>query len=73
VAVDIHWDSAPLDRDYRAERAALDARHAREIAHPAPGETAAQRDQRHQRENQALEARYAKGKETHAKKLPDKQ
>ncbi len=67
VSVDLNWDSGPLDRAYRAEREAIEVRHAREISHPLPGENAAQREQRQARENQALEARYTRGKQTHAK------
>jgi hypothetical protein len=70
VAVNLRWDSAPLDRAYQSERADLDARHARETARPSAGESVKIRVQRQTNENQALERRYTQGKDSHARSLP---
>jgi hypothetical protein len=70
VAVNLRWDSGPLDLAYRNERRDMDERHAREIAHPPAGETVVIRDRRVASENKALEARYEQGKRDHMKSLP---
>jgi hypothetical protein len=70
IAVNLRWDSAPLDRAYHSERADLDARHARETARPGADESAKVRVQRQENENQALERRYTRGKDSHARSLP---
>lgn len=70
VAVNVNWDSGPLDRAYHTERVALDARHAREVASPIVGESATLRVQRQANENQALELRYTQGKTAHARVMP---
>ena len=70
IAINARWDSAPLDRAYRSERVDLDARHAREIARPSAGESVKIRVERQSNENQALERRYTKGKNSHARELP---
>ncbi len=70
VVVNLNWDSAPLDREYRAAKIELDARHAREISAPRAGETIVVRDRRHESENKALETRYERGKREHTRSLP---
>lgn len=70
VALDVKWDSGPLDLAYRHERADLDARHTREIAAPRAGESAARRNERQASESKALELRYTRGKASHARELP---
>jgi hypothetical protein len=70
VEVSAQWDSGPLDRDYGRQHADLVARHASEIATPASGESEHDRDTRQTAENKDLEARYSKGKASHADKLP---
>ena len=69
VSVSLRWDSGPLDRDYRRERAALDARHAREARERAD-EKADARARRQAAETRALEDRYNRGKKEHARGLP---
>ena len=66
----VEWDSGPLDRDYQHERAAMEARHADEIAHARADEAADRRDARQAAERQELEDRYERGKTGHMKKLP---
>lgn len=70
VAVDVRWDSGPLDLAYRRERTDMDARHTREVAAPRSGESSNQRDQRHATESKALELRYSRGKASHARTMP---
>jgi hypothetical protein len=70
VEVSAQWDSGPLDRDYAREHTDLVARHDREIATPIADESAHDRDNRQAAENKDLEARYSKGKATHATTLP---
>lgn len=70
VEVSAQWDSGPLDRDYGRAHTDLVARHEREIATPQPGESAHDRDDRQAAENKDLEARYSKGKASHANALP---
>jgi hypothetical protein len=70
VAINARWDSGPLDRAYRSERADLDARHARETARPSAGESVKLRVQRQENEKQSLELRYTRGKGAHARTLP---
>lgn len=70
VAVNLHWDSAPLDRAYRRARSALEARHKNEVEHPRSGESVSLRVQRHDEESKVLELRYSRGKEAHARTLP---
>jgi hypothetical protein len=70
VAVDLRWDSAPLDRAYRNERRDMDERHARETSNPRAGETIVIRDRRVANENKALEVRYERGKKEHMRSLP---
>ena len=70
VAVNLRWDSAPLDADYRRQRADLDALHVRERAAPRAGETTIQINTRQASESKALELRYTQGKTAHARTLP---
>jgi len=70
LALNVNWDSRPLDIEYRRERADLDARHAHEITVKIATESAAQRTRRQESENQVLELRYTRGKASHARSLP---
>jgi hypothetical protein len=70
VEVAVQWDSGPLDRDYGREHADLVTRHNREIANPERGESRYDMDRRQANENNALEARYKHGRQTHADVLP---
>lgn len=66
----VAWDSRPLDESYRRERAAMEARHADEIAHARADEAADKREARQAAERQDLEDRYRRGKDGHMKELP---
>jgi hypothetical protein len=70
VAINVRWDSGPLDLAYRNERRDLDAVHVRERANPRAGESSAQRTERQSKESSALEARYTQGKKDHAHGMP---
>jgi hypothetical protein len=70
VAINVRWNSAPLDAAYHRERVDLDALHTRERAHPNAGESADSRSQRQATESKALEVRYARGKSDHARSMP---
>ena len=70
VAVNVRWDSGPLDLAYRNEHTDLLARQKVEISHPRAGESAPQRDKRQATERSALEVRYTQGKASHARSLP---
>jgi hypothetical protein len=69
--VSVRWDSGPLDRDYRRQRADMDARHSQEVASPRYGESSDSRQTRHDAENRSLEVRYEQGKTAHAQRMPD--
>jgi hypothetical protein len=73
VSLSVRWDSRPLDREYQRERAALDARHARELAQARADEKADARARRQAEETRALEDRYERGKKQHARGLPPQQ
>jgi hypothetical protein len=64
------WDSGPLDQAYSHERTDMDARHSQEVANPRSGESSDQRVQRQTAEKQDLDQRYAQGKASHSKTLP---
>jgi hypothetical protein len=68
--VNVRWDSAPLDRDYRLQRSNLDAQHARERAHPVAGVSVDILSRRQADESKALEVRYTRGKTDHARGMP---
>lgn len=72
VAIDVRWDSGPLDRSYRRERSDLDASHARERAHPVASEPADRLSRRQAEETKALELRYTRGKKEHDERMPPK-
>jgi hypothetical protein len=66
----VEWDSRPLDENYRRERAAMEARHADEIAHARADEASDRREARQADERRDLEDRYKRGKERHMRDLP---
>ncbi|MFI5246880.1 MAG: hypothetical protein ACHQQR_16730, partial [Gemmatimonadales bacterium] len=70
VAINVRWDSGPLDLAYRRERSDMDARHVREVAAPRSGETSIQLGARHAAESKTLELRYSRGKSSHARTMP---
>lgn len=70
IALNVRWDSGPLDRDYHRERQDLDAQHSRERSAPRAGEDSRQRGERQSRESKALELRYTHGKASHAHGMP---
>jgi hypothetical protein len=70
VALNVRWDSGPIDLAYRHEHDDLVARHSREMVTLRAGETAASRRDRQESENKTLELRYKRGKESHARVLP---
>ena len=70
VSLNVKWDSGPLDLAYHRERVELDARHNRETASPRAGESASRRKERQASEDKALELRYTRGKDAHARTLP---
>jgi hypothetical protein len=70
AAVDVQWNSGPLDADYHRQRGEMDTRHTQEVANPRADESSDHRLQRHTSENQDLERRYAQGKTSHADHVP---
>ena len=70
AAVNVTWDSGPLDLAYHNERIAIDLRHNQEIAHPRADESADKRVARQAEENKDLERRYTQGKADHKRELP---
>lgn len=68
--VSVRWDSRPLDLEYRREQDNLAARFKVEIATPRAGESARDRDSRQAAERKALDDRYQRGKNQHARSLP---
>jgi hypothetical protein len=70
VALDARWDPRPLDVEYRRERDNMDSRFRVEIKTPRSGESADQRDRRHEGERKSLELRYSRGKASHARGMP---
>ena|ERR1019366_7817407 len=70
LAVNVRWDSGPLDLAYRHERDDMVARHAREIGDRRSTESADLRVRRQAAEKQTLELRYTRGKAAHSRTLP---
>ena len=70
LAVNVQWDSGPLDLAYRRERSDMDARHIKEASDRRSSESADQRGRRQATEKQALELRYTRGKASHSRTLP---
>lgn len=68
--VSVRWDSRPLDTEYRRERDNFDSRWKVEITTGRPGESRAERERRRAAEQQALDARYERGKREHMRRLP---
>jgi hypothetical protein len=63
--------SPALEADYNRKKSELDERHRSEIEHPKEGETAVQRDARHEQEKHELDAAYEKAKATGATSIPN--
>jgi hypothetical protein len=70
VALNVRWDSGPIDLAYRREHDDMVARHSREMVTLRAGETASSRRERQASEDKTLELRYKRGKDAHARVLP---
>jgi hypothetical protein len=63
--------SPALEADYERKKNELDERHRGEIEHPRQGESAAERDARHEQEKHDLDAAYEKAKASGATSIPN--
>lgn len=63
--------SPALEADYDRKKNEMDVRHRSEIEHPREGETATQRDARHEQEKRDLDAAYERAKASGATSIPN--